>query len=86
MVDPTQGTNQLQNIIKAARTQVAGAHKKHIESAKNAQPVKIGDEVQISQEALDLVRAEKTAGEVRQTLEQNPRATLGLDPDFEHNV
>lgn len=85
MVDPTQGTNQYQNIVKTSRAQAVDAENDSEESqeAEKVSALAPQDEVVISQEALSLSQAEETAAQVRQTLEENSDESLGLDPDFD---
>lgn len=85
MVDPTQGTNQYQNIVKTSRTSATELQEKKTEKHSQVQPQ---DEVVISQEAQDLAaaEAEELASQLRASLTQNPEESLGLDPNFDEGA
>lgn len=82
MVDSIKGAGSVSNVAPSSKMQGAGQKR----SDKAEEVAALVDEVEISQEALDLASAQKSTQAARSELESNPDVTLGLDPDFENNT
>lgn len=73
MVDSTRGVGPISNVQPGNRTQDARDSRRTEEARKSNEPV---DEVEISQEALDVAAAERTAEEARAELARDQDTTL----------
>lgn len=81
MVDSTSGIGQIQNVSSTNRTQ-QNTQNRRSEESEDTQRAAPTDEVEISEDAINLAQAEQAASDVRSTLEQDETQTLGLNPDF----
>lgn len=80
MVDPTKGVGNIQNLLQSNRSQPGKEAGQKQEASNNASSSSPADEVTISQEALSLGEAERTASDVRAQL-SNSDQTLSTDSE-----
>ncbi len=80
MVDPLKGLGNVHNLSRPSHVQRT---EREDEVKKKAEAK---DEVVISGEALDLSQAEEASRAVRQQLQDDPNAKLGLNPNFDEKV
>ena len=81
MVDSINGIGQSQNVTQTNKSQEQRA-----ERAEERVRAREADQVEISQEAIDLAEAEQAAREARDVLARDESQTLGLDPSFDEDA
>lgn len=81
MVDQINGLGQVQGITSTNKNQ--NTQGKRSEETERSQP---RDEVSISEEALNLSQAKKTAADARAQIFRDDSVTLGLDPNFDTSI
>lgn len=77
MVDPTKGISSV-TPVSGKPSGSSGAKEK--QEGRESAPAPPVDSVEISQQALSLQEAERSAAQARQSLEEND-VSLGLDPE-----